>query len=462
MNAPIAFGLVLLVGSWTSIAVAAPPTGVTNQKCIECHKDPTVAKPGQGKEGEGIDMQRYAKSAHADVACVKCHADAKADTHTGGLERVDCGSCHAKQSGQLAEGAHSSTKTSVVCADCHGTHDTLAVKDPDSQVFRTKLGATCGRCHDAKQSGKAAAKGRPAFVRDAYEQSVHFRGMTDDGLDRLGDLQRLPRRSRHGFGGQAELDPVFRANVPSTCGTCHEGLFEKYMAGVHGQALVTGNADTPVCTDCHGEHGMRGKSDPASSVYATSISKTTCPQCHSAEHVNRRYGLPVDAGRDLPRDASTAWPISSATRRSRTARAATAHTSSCNSSNPKSSVNAANLAVTCGKCHPGAGPNFAKGSVHSPERATGGGALRWVKTIYLARHRRHDRRHGALQRPRLLRDDARAPAQGTEGKAASFASPWRAAAALRSRQLVRGAGDHRLLAPLSGRVLGAGRSSDSG
>ena len=52
-------------------------------------------------------------------------------------------------------------------------------------------------------------------------------------------------------------------------------------------------------------------------------------------------------------------------------------------SDPRSHVHPANLAATCGKCHPGAGQLFALGSVHGPPASTSAWAVSWVRFVYL-------------------------------------------------------------------------------
>jgi formate dehydrogenase gamma subunit len=54
------------------------------------------------------------------------------------------------------------------------------------------------------------------------------------------------------------------------------------------------------------------------------------------------------------------------------------------SSDPASLVNAANLPATCGRCHPGANNNFAKGPVHLVGAGTAATRiLYWIRTIYI-------------------------------------------------------------------------------
>lgn len=38
-------------------------------------------------------------------------------------------------------------RLTAVCTDCHGIHDILRVKDPDSKVVRENLMRTCQKCH---------------------------------------------------------------------------------------------------------------------------------------------------------------------------------------------------------------------------------------------------------------------------------------------------------------------------
>jgi cytochrome b subunit of formate dehydrogenase len=57
------------------------------------------------------------------------------------------------------------------------------------------------------------------------------------------------------------------------------------------------------------------------------------------------------------------------------------------SSDPRSTINKANLAKTCGACHPGVNERFAQNKVHVDSRApadVGSKAVRWIRRIYLA------------------------------------------------------------------------------
>ena len=45
-------------------------------------------------------------------------------------------------------------------------------------------------------------------------------------------------------------------------------------------------------------------------------------------------------------------------------------------------MNPANLATTCGKCHPGAGTKLQLGPVHKPRASLASGAVGWIRVVY--------------------------------------------------------------------------------
>lgn len=367
MNLALFALLVAFAGS----ARAAP---AKSGDCLGCHD--RSARPG----AKALDMARYAESAHQKLDCVDCHTDAKGVSCKTGLAPAKCTSCHEKESARFEAGVHGKAK--VACADCHGTHDTLSKKDARSSVYPAEQPKTCAKCHDGK-SAKTGAEQRAGFHLSEYQKSTHWLGLTKDGL--VVSATCVSCHGGHDMRGKDDpKSAVSRANLPQTCGGCHEGTSERYFAGVHGQALLRGSADTPICSDCHGSHGIKSRKDPASSVYATQVSKMTCPQCHGAEYINRKYGL---AAGQIESYRDTFHGLADQLGDPKVANCASCHQAHdiLPSSDPKSSVHVQNLPATCGSCHPGAGPNFAKGSAHGPAAAgvEGAGAVKWVRWVYL-------------------------------------------------------------------------------
>lgn len=364
---------------FTGRALGAP----ADAECLNCHDK---SKGGEAAEKAGLDMAVVAKSAHKKQSCVDCHTDAKGDGCKKGLANVSCASCHEKEQKAFNASTHAKARTpagaaAVSCTNCHGTHETLSKKDPKSSVYPTEQPKTCAKCHDPADKREQKGEKRTGFRLKDYLESAHWLGMTKDGL-----VVSASCTSCHGGHEMRDTSDskskVARMQLAETCGKCHEGMREDYFAGAHGKALQKGSADTPICTDCHGDHGIKDHEDPKSSVFATTISKVTCPQCHEGEYINRRYGIPRGQVKTY---AETFHGLADKAGDATVANCASCHGAHkiLHSSDPQSLVNPANLPKTCGECHPGAGPNFAKGSAHTPEKAEGGAALYWIKWIYI-------------------------------------------------------------------------------
>ena len=101
---------------------------------------------------------------------------------------------------------------------------------------------------------------------------------------------------------------VHPANLPATCGSCHEdqdflaelGIkfkhpIEVYQSGVHGQATAGGKDTAASCNDCHSTGGTAHRILPPGHVESTinyfNISKT-CGQCHSTIQEEYEIGHP--------------------------------------------------------------------------------------------------------------------------------------------------------------------------
>ena len=61
------------------------------------------------------------------------------------------------------------------------------------------------------------------------------------------------------------------------CGACHDDVAADYVQ--HGMGLVGKNPAVPTCAQCHGSHQIRPAIDPASQVNAANL-PATCGACH--------------------------------------------------------------------------------------------------------------------------------------------------------------------------------------
>jgi hypothetical protein len=364
-------------------AGATPGVG----ECMDCHGDKTIEKtlPNGKTVSLYVDLQAYRASLHGKGSCVTCHADAKAPH--GELKKVSCGKCHGDAEKSYATSSHGILRAKGVtdvpgCHDCHGMHDIRTPKDPAAMTFRLNIVATCLRCHkDQAIEKKYNLPDQKEMA--AYEQSVHGMASRKSGL--TGSAVCVDCHGNHAIlPGDQPRSATHRQAIPTLCGKCHPGILEKYEKSVHGKGMRGGIAESPVCTDCHGEHTIARIDDPSSAVSSRNIPKT-CSGCHDKEGISSRYALPkkrFSSYMDSFHGVAVEYGMTKA-----------ANCASCHgvheilpSSDPASKVNKANLPKTCGSCHPNAGPNFAKGDVHveiSPKKAMGVFAVRVFYTLFI-------------------------------------------------------------------------------
>lgn len=348
------------------------PAKVPRVNCEACHAEPSAAVP---------------KSVHSLLcadACRSCHGDVHERTAGSKVAPEQCAGCHEQQVRELAESAHgkavkSGDPDAPGCASCHGpAHRMIASSEAASPVARKNLPDTCSVCHGNKDflSRHRIPIAHPV---ESYRQSVHARAVE-------AGKNAATCSDCHGSHviavGREARSPVNHWNVAETCGQCHGNIAKKYLEGVHGQAMLAGVRDAPVCTDCHGEHGILSPSEAGSRVNPARVSMDTCARCHSDERLSERYNLPTDR---VPSYADSFHGLSMS-QGSQTV----ANCSSCHgvhdifpSSDLRSMVHPANLARTCGQCHAGAGEKFAIGAVHV--RTSSGPAhpaVEWIRWIY--------------------------------------------------------------------------------
>jgi len=373
-------------GSASAKAAADEPA------CTECH--------------DAIDRPQFDASAHGkkgNAGCTGCHDGvvATSDGHDT-PKPVECSRCHAEIAGKYAEGLHAVKKDGdkpratcsachgnhaiprlekiqpaekkkameaicrtchpaaveaydggrhgrsanadvATCTDCHGGHDMHEKKDPASRIFRLNIATTCAACH-VKKNGTGLTEASKKAVSN-YFGSIHGLAMVESGL-----LVSATCADCHGAHALADPSspgsPVARANVPATCGKCHQGVTAVYLDSVHGRELAKGNIDVPVCVDCHQSHQIRSHYDPKSTTYATHVSET-CLRCHADQATIRKY--------EFPGLRAETYAESYHGAASKLGDTAVANCASCHSSHdirdPKSSTHPDNLPTTCGKCH---------------------------------------------------------------------------------------------------------------
>ena len=224
-------------------------------ECTTCHSDisqvphKSELKPVQCDTCHAASVNAYAASIHGKAraqgftespTCASCHGDIhKLVARSEPISPINpkniaktCAVCHADAAlvkkfriplvrpveaylQSVHARAVAAGKGGAVCTDCHGAHGILPSNDSASQIWRTRVPETCGKCH--------------ANVLATLRQSIHgeaaARGMRDAPVctDCHGEHRILVRTEPN--------SPVFAANVAGeTCGRCHGStrLSEKY------------------------------------------------------------------------------------------------------------------------------------------------------------------------------------------------------------------------------------------
>jgi hypothetical protein len=230
--------------------------------------------------------------------------------------------------------------------DCHGAHDILPSSDAASRTHHLKVPATCATCHGNDATIQQAHL-HGGNVGELFEDSIHGRALLKSGLSVAPSCVTC-----HGAHEvRSHADPaakVARANIPRTCGTCHEGVLRTFLRGKHGEMLQSDPTKGPVCIDCHSAHAIVRTELAAWKVDVIN----ECGTCHAESIATYRdtfHGKVTQLG--FARVASCA---------------------SCHgahevlpASNPASPVHPDNRVQMCRTCHEGANANFAMYDPHA-------------------------------------------------------------------------------------------------
>lgn len=381
--------LLFLVGVANAGSKAAPAPKDKSAECLACHSDPGLAKDVNGKAVSlHVDESKFKGSIHGSMfGCTDCHTDVKGFPHDPAPVQVKCETCHADQVAAYKTSVHGQAlakgnKQVATCLSCHGSpHEIVVAGDPASPVAHQNVPNTCGTCHG--QKFVMESNGHSAAPFYSYQESVHGKAVAA-GSDKAAVCTDC-------HGSHEILTPanpkstIFKFNVPNTCAKCHDKVKSEFMTSIHGQAIARGVSSAPVCTDCHGIHGIKSHVDPNSSVSAQNLARSTCAKCHESVRLSEDFGI---AGGRVSSYLASYHGLASKLGSKTVANCASCHGvhNILPSSDAKSTINQANLAKTCGQCHPGANDNFIKGKVHiqAPLSADVGTiAVNWTRRIYM-------------------------------------------------------------------------------
>jgi hypothetical protein len=351
-----AFAACVLAGmaAIASAQAAKAPAPGPNDACLACHGDAS-AKATSGKP-IAVDAAKFAGSVHGslNLPCNACHTDVSADKFPHGeVKPVDCATCHDKPVKEYAASIHGKARSggnsvAATCTNCHGTHDILRSSDPASRTNHANLEKTCGACH-GNEALIQQAHLPGGNIASQYHDSIH--GQTVAGKGPLAEAAPTCTNCHGAHDMRPKSDPasrVARANIPDTCGGCHAGVKEIWSKSHHGQLRQANQLQAPGCTDCHTAHNIK-RHDMAEWKLAVVEQCGTC-------HVDF-----LDSYRDTFHGQVTQLGFANI-----------ATCASCHGGhevlpkeNPLSKVSAQNRVSTCQQCHPKANANFAMYDPHA-------------------------------------------------------------------------------------------------
>lgn len=272
---------------WTGLVLSGLAADIDNSDCFTCHEDKALV------------------STNSSGKAVSLFVDQKA------FEK----SIHGKHR----------------CTSCHS--EITEVPHPDKFVAKP---VSCGKCHRVETE---------IYLGSDHGLAIH------KGVPEAASCKDCHGHNHYLLNYRNPASPVYRTNLPATCGKCHgnaeemekfnlrqHGPVSSYEKSIHGVALLEkGELNAANCADCHGSHSLHKSVNPASKLHWKNV-PATCGKCH--ENVNETFlrsvhGKAVLAGvRDAPVCTDCHGEHSIAAVRNSTSRVAPA-----------------NIPGTCGQCH---------------------------------------------------------------------------------------------------------------
>ncbi|MBI4556139.1 MAG: hypothetical protein HY706_01025 [Candidatus Hydrogenedentes bacterium] len=326
--------------------------GVSDLDCLSCHAQ---AQQGATRTLAAVDTTELAHSTHATVRCAQCHTgtapalDRPCETVA---KRVDCSICHSDQVQQHQRSIHGQLleegdPEAPVCLDCHSSHGTQSKIDPASPTFPNNVPNLCGRCH---REGEKAAKRLHSTQREIirnYTMSTHGKGLLQSGLvvTAMCTSCHTAHMPLPASDPESSVNPT---NIADTCGRCHQGVEEKFLASIHSSTVSASEQPLPVCSSCHSAHSISRTDEEE---FKRNI-LDTCGKCHedvASTYFDTIHGKVSKLGSGAAakcHDCHGAHDILSIT-------------------DPRSHISRNNIVQTCAKCHPGSHRRFAGYLTHA-------------------------------------------------------------------------------------------------
>jgi hypothetical protein len=230
-------------------AAAQAPVPEESKRCLGCHAMRGFSKKLEDSENLLLQVppDLFAKSAHAAIGCIVCHADVDPSKHADPSTHVSkpiksareyslaavqvCQECHADKFGEWQKSIHAAlvragNASGPVCTSCHQPH--TVIKGAPSTLETVP----CKSCHGA--------------IFTAYTGSVHAQVHSN------GNAAPLLCSSCHGAHDVSEVSSP--AGPKTACLACHKGVLQTHQAWLPNAAL---HFDRVSCPACHAPTAQR-------------------------------------------------------------------------------------------------------------------------------------------------------------------------------------------------------------
>lgn len=233
--------------------------------CSDCHGSPHELLPGG-------DPRSRVSHANIPKTCGTCHAQKFVMEASGHSAQPYISYQESVHGRAVAAGS----EKAAVCTDCHGSHEILSASDPRSPIFKFNVPATCAKCHAPVEQefarsihGQAIRRGNGQAPVCTDCHGIHsIKAHTDP--DSSVSAQNLARNTCGRCHESVRLSEEFGV----------QGRRETtYLESYHGLASKLGSQVVANCASCHGVHNILPSSDPRSTINRANLIRT-CGQCH--------------------------------------------------------------------------------------------------------------------------------------------------------------------------------------
>lgn len=396
------------------------------EACLSCHGNRGIEFQFQNQDSAEayVNADEFRASVHASLSCSACHADFSGENHpkrtfrskshyavksalacrqchsdeqlkrssihasllSAGNSTPVCTSCHSAHAVQIVSAASRSSSEKQYCLGCHKHGIAMTLRNGDTlklaidikrleSSVHAKL--SCYDCHfgftsaqhprrsfrDPRQFSITQSEACRRCHFDKYTktiESIHYSMLSQ------GNLEAPVCTDCHGAHGIG-LAGLDKPTGAMRCGRCHDQIYQIYASSIHGSALLNEhNTDVPVCISCHTAHTIE---DARTTDYRDKVPEI-CGACHSDRTIMDKYGLNTGVVNSYLQDfhgitlgfyrQQKELFGADQTRRKNIATCTDCHgihdISKASGSNTK--LVKANIVKRCQKCHPGATEEF--------------------------------------------------------------------------------------------------------